>query len=113
MKKLTLVVLMLGLTGCATPEEREATRRAQSYCIQQGRVVYERAFTWDCITQEQALALKREQERQERERKLEEAREAQRNHEKEVACIASGGTWMHYNHCWRAPSGPTDVRIVR
>lgn len=109
MKKLILAALVFVLTGCATPQEREATRRMQSYCVQQGRVVHETLFSWECITQEQAVAMQREQERRERERQVEQAREEQRRHEKEVACISAGGTWQ-YNSC--AP-GSREIRIVR
>ena len=108
MKNLWLAVVALGLIGCATAEQREATRQMQANCQQQGRVVYHQGSNWHCISPEQAVALQREQARQQ-------ALQQQRNHEKEVACIRAGGTWASWSNSCQARlyTPPAEVRIVQ
>ena len=116
MKRVTQVLLTAvgaSLIGCASTEqierERQWERQGAIACAQRGEVWYSPpGYRGECVSAQEA-------HRRERERQVEEAREKERRHEKEVACISAGGTWHsslsgHFDRC---EPGSREIRIIR
>ena len=84
------LIVLLSITGCATPEQIEARRRATAECYQRGWTMY----SGECVPPYEAR-LREERERAEEERRrVDEQRKADREAALQQACISAGGRWL-------------------